>query len=389
MKITQIYPLVYDALKETLGESVILNEDLSNLVDAGDAVFNANSFDKFSGKLVDKVGKVVFVDRKYSGVLGSVLRRDGWEYGAVLQKISSSIPQATVNETYELTDGASYDPNIFHRPDVAVKFYNKYVTFEIDRSITEKQLKSAFTGPAEMNAFISMLYNEVDKALTIATEDLSRRTINNMIAETLYDEYNSGTVFTGASHNRAVNLLYLYNAGPNAGGTALTAAAALTDPEFIRFASYIIGLYSDRIAEISTLFNGGAQQRFTPKDKQTVLMLSEFRRAADSYLQAGTFHDEFTRLPDAKAVSFWQGSGTGYAFADTSAVKATTTGGNAVTASGILCVMFDYDAAGINSMERWVRTNPNPKADFTNYFYKEKVQYYNDFNENFVVFFIA
>jgi len=389
MEIKQIYPLVNDALKETLGESVLLNEDLSNLVDAGDAIFNANSFDKFSGKLVDKVGKVVFVDRKYSGVLGSVLRRDGWEYGAVLQKISSSIPQATVNETYELTDGASYDPNIFHKPDVAVKFYNKYVTFEIDRSITEKQLKSAFTGPAEMNAFISMLYNEVDKALTIATEDLSRRTINNMIAETLYDEYNSGTVFTGASHNRAVNLLHLYNSGPNAGGTALTAAAALTDPEFIRFASYMIGLYSDRIAEISTLFNGGAQQRFTPKDKQTVLMLSEFRRAADSYLQAGTFHDEFTRLPDAKAVSFWQGSGTGYAFADTSAVKATTTGGNAVTASGILCVMFDYDAAGINSMERWVRTNPNPKADFTNYFYKEKVQYYNDFNENFVVFFIA
>jgi len=389
MEIKQIYPLVNDALKETLGESVLLNEDLSNLVDAGDAIFNANSFDKFSGKLVDKVGKVVFVDRKYSGVLGSVLRRDGWEYGAVLQKISSSIPQATVNETYELTDGASYDPNIFHKPDVAVKFYNKYVTFEIDRSITEKQLKSAFTGPAEMNAFISMLYNEVDKALTIATEDLSRRTINNMIAETMYDEYNSGTVFSGASHNRAVNLLYLYNAGPNAGGTALTQAEALTDPEFIRFASYIIGLYSDRIAEISTLFNGGAQQRFTPKDKQTVLMLSEFRRAADSYLQAGTFHDEFTRLPDAKAVSFWQGSGTGYAFADTSAVKATTTGGNAVTASGILCVMFDYDAAGINSMERWVRTNPNPKADFTNYFYKEKVQYYNDFNENFVVFFIA
>ena len=389
MEIKQIYPLVNDALKETLGESVILNEDLSNLVDAGDAVFNANSFDKFSGKLVDKVGKVVFVDRKYSGVLGSVLRRDGWEYGAVLQKISSSIPQATINESYELSDGASYDPNVFHKPEVLSRFWNKFVTFELDRSITEKQLKSAFTGPAEMNAFVSMLYNEVDKALTIATENLSRRTINNMIAETLYDEYNSGSVFSGASHNRAVNLLYLYNSGPNAGGTALTQAAALTDPEFIRFASYIIGLYSDRIAEMSTLFNGGAQERFTPKDKQTVLMLSEFRRAADSYLQAGTFHDEFTRLPDAKAVSFWQGSGTGYAFADTSAVKATTTGGNTVTASGILCVMFDYDAAGINSMERWVRTNPNPKADFTNYFYKEKVQYYNDFNENFVVFFIA
>lgn len=389
MEVNQIYSLVNDAVTETLGESALLQSDLSNLVDVGAAIFNASSFDKFTGKLVDKVGKVVFVARKYSGVLGDVLRRDGWEYGAVLQKISSAMPSAVANESYALVDGASYDPNVFHQPDVTVKFYNKYVTFEIDRSITERQIKSAFSGPAEMNAFLSMLFNEIDKALTIATEDLARRTINNMIAETMYDEYNSGTVFTGASHNRAVNLLYLYNAGPNAGGTPITAADALTDPEFIRYASYIIALYSDRIAEISTLFNGGAQERFTPKEKQTVLMLSEFKRAADSYLQSGTFHNEFTKLPEGKAVSFWQGSGTTYAFTDTSKVYCTTTDSHAVTATGILAVMFDYDAAGINCMDKWVRTNPNPKADFTNYFYKEKVQYYNDFNENFVVFFVA
>ena len=389
MEIKQIYSLVNDALSETLGASALIKEDLSNLVDAGNAIFDNNSFDKFCGKLVDKVGKVVFVARKYSGVLGDVLRRDGWEYGAVLQKISSKIPVAVKNESFDLQDGASYDPNVFYKPDITVKFYNKYVTFEIDRSITEKQLRSAFTGPAELNAFVSMLFNEIDKALTVATEDLARRTINNAIAETMYTEYNSGSTFTGASHNRAVNLLYLYNSGPNAGGTALTAADALYDPEFIRFASYIIGLYSDRLSEISTLFNGGAQERFTPKDKQVVIMLSEFRRAADSYLQSGTFHDQFTKLPDAKTVSFWQGSGTSYALTDTGKVYCTTTGSHDVTATGILCVMFDYDACGINSMEKWVRTNPNPKADFTNYFYKEKVQYYNDFNENFVVFFIA
>ena len=390
MEVKQIYPLVNDALAETLGSSVLLQEDLSNLVDVGNAIFDNNSFDKFTGKLIDKIGKVIFVIRKYNGVLGDLLRRDGWEYGAVLQKISGHIPAAVKNESFDLQDGASYDPFVFRRPDVEVKFYNKYVTFEVDLSITEKQLRSAFAGPAELNAFVTMLYNEIDKAMTIANEDLARRTINNMIAETLYDEYNSGTVFNGASHNRAVNLLYLYNnVGPNAGGTAITAAEAMCDPEFIRYASLIIGLYSDRLAEISTLFNGNAQERFTPKDKQTIVMLSEFRRAADAYLQSTTYHDEFTRLPDAKTVSFWQGSGTGYAFSDTAKVYCDTTGGHSVTATGILCIMFDYDAAGINSMERWTRTAPNPKADFTNVFTKEKVQYYNDFSENFVVFFVA
>lgn len=389
MEVTQIYQLVNTALTETLGEAAVLQEDLSNLVDVGNAVFDNNSFDKFSGKLVDKVGKVVFVNRKYSGPLGDVLMKDGWEYGSVLQKISGKLPAAVQNESYELQDGASYDPNIFHKPDIDVKFYNKYVTFEIENSITERQLRSAFSGAAEMNAFVSMLFNEIDKALTIATEDLARRTINNMIAETLYDEYNSGSSFSGASHMRAVNLLYEYNNGPNAGGTTLTAALALSDLAFLKFAAMRIGLASDRLQEISTLFNGGGKERFTPADSQRMIMLSEFKRAADSYLQSDTFHNEFTALPAAKTVSFWQGSGTDYAFSSTGKIYCTTTGNNSVTATGVLAVLFDRDALGINNMERWVRTQMNAKADFTNYFYKQKTQYYNDFDENFIVFFIA
>lgn len=389
MEVTQVYNLVNDALKESVGDSALIQSDYGNIIDSGNAIFDNNSFDKFTGRLIDKVGKVVYVDRAYSGTLGNILRRDGWVYGAVLQKISSKIPEAVANESYDLQDGASYDPNVFHKPDVTVKFYNKYITFEIERSISEKQVKSAFQGAAELNAFVSMLFNEIDKALTVAIENLSRRVIGNAIAETMYTEYNSGTVFTGASHNRAVNLLYLYNSGPNAGGTPITASDALTDPEFIRYASMVIGLYSDRLTEISTLFNGGAQERFTPRDKQSIVMLSEFKRAADSYLQSNTFHDEFTRLPEAHAISYWQGSGTTYAFTDTAKVYCTTSENHAVTATGVLAVMFDVDACGINCYEKWVRTNLNPKADFVNYFYKEKAQFYNDFNENFVVFFIA
>ena len=389
MEINQAFTLVNQALAESVGESALISSDYSNIVDSGNAIFDNNSFDKFTGKLVDKVGRVVFVDRKYTGVLGDILRRDGWEYGAVLQKVSSKMPAATANESYELTDGASYDPNIFYKPDITVKFFNKYITFEIDRSITERQVKSAFTGPAELNAFVSMLFNEIDKSLTVAIENLSRRTLGNAVAETLYTEYNSGTTFTGASHNRAVNLLYLYNQGPNAGNTPITVAAAMTDPEFIRFASYIIGLYSDRLTEISTLFNGGAQERFTPHDRQTIILLSEFKRAADAFLQSGVYHDEYTKLPESRSVAYWQGSGLNYAFADTSKIICKTSEGNDVTATGIIGLMFDRDAAGINSMEKWVRTNINPKADFVNYFYKEKMQFYNDFNENFVVFFVA
>ena len=377
MEVKQIYTLVNTALTESTGTAAVLNEDLSNLVDAGNAVFDNGSFDAFSGKLVDHVGRMVFVDRKYSG-FGYSLVMDGWEYGAVLQKVSSEIPKATQNESFQLVNGATYDPHEFYGSPVEVKFYNKYVTFEIDKSITERQLKSAFSGPSEMNGFLTMLYNEIDKGFTVALVNLARRTVNNMIGEVI-----------NANGANAINLLTEYNSGPNVGGTALTAALALSNVDFLKFAAMRIAQTSDRLTEISTLFNVGGKERFTPKDAQKIIMLSDFSRAADTYLQSSTFHNEFVRLPEGEITSYWQGSGTGYTFADTALIDVVTTGGNTVKQSGILAVIFDRDAAGINCMERWVRTQPNAKADFVNYFYKMKAQYFNDLNENCVVFYMA
>ena len=377
MEVNQIYTLVNTALTESTGTAAVLNEDLSNLVGAGNAVFDNGSFDAFSGNLVDHVGRMVFVDRKYSG-FGYSLVMDGWEYGAVLQKVSSEIPKATQNESFQLVNGATYDPHEFYGSPVEVKFYNKYVTFEIDKSITERQLKSAFSGPSEMNGFLTMLYNEIDKGFTVALVNLARRTVNNMIGEVI-----------NANGANAINLLTEYNRGPNAGGTALTAALALSNVDFLKFAAMRIAQTSDRLTEISTLFNVGGKERFTPKDAQKIIMLSDFSRAADTYLQSSTFHNEFVRLPEGEITSYWQGSGTGYTFADTALIDVKTTGGNTVKQSGILAVIFDRDAAGINCMERWVRTQPNAKADFVNYFYKMKAQYFNDMNENAVVFYIA
>ena len=385
MQVSQIYELINTTTKEVLGDSVVVAEDLSNVVDVGTAIFNANSFDNYVRKLVDRIGKVVFVNRPYTGLAPSVYM-DSVMWGSVTQKISSAIPEAVENESYELVNGASYDPNQVNLPDVYVKFFSKYATFEVDRTITEKQLRSAFTGVAELDGFVSMIFNEISKAFTIAIDNLIMRTINSAIADTLYKDYGSGTVFTGASHTRAVNLLYLYNQRYSA---TLTAAAAVTTPEFVRFASYYMGLYSDRLSRMSTLFNVGETQKFTPKEEQHFILLSEFARSADVFLQSDVYHNEFTAITKYEVVPYWQGSGTDYAFNSTSAINVTSGSGNTVTANGILGVMFDRYALGVTNVEQWVNTQYNAKADFTNYFYKYKAGYFNDLNENFVVFFVA
>lgn len=391
MDIKQVYNLANDVTKEILGESAVIAEDLSNVVDMGKAIFDNTSYDKFVKSLVDHIGKVVFVNRTYSGSTAA-LYRDNWEYGAVMEKIyGTALPEAVENETWELTNGASYDPNVFVKPDVAAKFYNKRTTFEVDLSVADRQCKSAFSSPAQLNAFFSMLTNDVDKSLTLKMDGLAERTINNMIAQTFDAEFPNvnNNDYSGMSGVKAVNLLYLYN---QQFSKSLTASAALYDPDFIRYATLTISRYLIRLKKMSSLFNAGGLARFTPNDLQHVIMHGDFKTAADIYLQSDTFHNEFTSLPKGDSVPYWQGSGTGYSFTDTSAVKAVIEKGastKSIAVSGVLAVVFDHDACGITNTERRVTSNYNSKAEFTNYFYKVDAAYFNDLNENFIVFYVA
>jgi len=388
MTITQVKDLVNSATQEVLGESAILTEDLTNVVDLGEQLFNANAVDAYVKSLVNHIGKVIFVDRVYKGGAPSVLM-DGWEFGSVLEKIQCELPEASENESWELENGTSYDPNIFYQPEVSAKFFNKKVTFEIDMSFAEKQVKQSFSGAEQLNGFVSMLFNAVDKSLTVKIDGLIMRTINNMIGETVYNEYTGGA-YTASSGIRAVNLLYKYNNGPNAGQTALTAAKAITDPDFLRYASLQMGLYADRMSKLSTLFNVGGKARFTPADMLHVVLLSDFKKGAETYLYNanGQLRDEYLMLPAAETVPYWQGSGTGYAFADVSNVDIKTSGNHTVDIDGVLGVMFDRDALGVANIDRRTTTAYNAKGEFYNNFWKFDAGYFNDLNENFVVFFI-
>lgn len=384
MEVKQIYELMNIVTGEILGTETVVNEDLSNIVDIGAEIFNASAIDAYVKSLVNHIGRVIFVNRPYSGNIPGVLM-DGWEFGSVMEKLTAELPDATENESWELTDGESYDPNIFYKPVVSAKFFNKKVTFEVPMSFTEMQVKQSFSNAEQLNGFLSMLYNAIDKSMTIKIDALVMRTIDNMIGETIVDDYGDSEL-ASTSGVKAINLLYLYNEKFDA---ELTADDAITSPEFIRFASFEMGVYMSRLSKISTLFNIGGKDRFTPADMLHVVMLSDFKKSADVYLQSDVFHDDFTRLPNADIVPYWQGSGTSYAFDDVSSINIKTASGETVSASGILCVMFDRDALGVTNLDRRVTTNYNAKAEFYNNWFKFDAGYFNDTNENFVVFFVA
>lgn len=396
MEVKQIYTIINNVSDDVLGRTDIVAEDLTGIVDLGKEVFNQSALDNYVKSLVNHIGKVIFVNRPYAGKVPSVLM-DAWEFGSVLEKISADVPEAEENDTWDLKNGKSYDQDVFHKPTVTAKFFNSKVTFEVPVSITERQVKESFSNAAQLNGFISMIYAAVEKSMTIKADALIMRTINNMIAETVLADAKAfgvteagdmaGANLSSASTARCVNLLKLYNDKTGA-STKLTAAKAITDPDFIRFASYVMGTYADRLQSISTVFNVGGKERFTPKDMLHVVLLSDFAKAAQTYLYSDTFNRGDVLLPQAETVPFWQGSGQNYDFASTGHIKVKESGGKDVEITGVLGVMFDRDALGVCNLDRRVTTNYNAKAEFFNNYYKFDAGYFNDTNENFVVFFI-
>lgn len=390
MKVTQVHALMNSSLKEILGREDVMLEDLSNVVDIGKEVIDSDNVDSYVKKLVNHIGKVIFDARVYSVSTPSVLM-DSWEFGSVLEKIRADLPLASENGSWELEDGKTYNQDTFHQPKVSAKFYNNKVTLEVKMSFTELQVKQSFSSAEQLNGFLSMLYNTVEKSLTVQLDNLIMKTINAMTAETLAKDLYAGTKLDlSKTGTRAINLLALYNAKVVAdGGTAIKKEQALTDREFIKFASLQVGLIQNRMSRISELFNISGKQQFTPAEELSIVMLNDFSAATKVYLQSDTFNNELTAFPAHEIVPYWQGSGKSYDLTNTSKVSVKTIEGKEITADGILGVMFDRQAIGVANLDKRVTTHYNAQAEFFNNFYKMDAGFYTDHNENFVVFFIG
>lgn len=182
MKVTQLKDLVNGVTSEVLGKEDVVAEDLSNLVDVGNEIFDTDNVDNYVKKLIDRVGKTIFVNRLYAGGVPSVMM-DSWEYGSVVEKITSDMPVADENDSWNLQDGQQYSQDTFYQPKVSAKFFNSKVTFDVKLSFTTEQVKESFTSVNELNGFISMLETGVKNSMTVKLDGLIMRTINNMTGQ--------------------------------------------------------------------------------------------------------------------------------------------------------------------------------------------------------------
>lgn len=389
MKINQIATALNNTFnKQQLGLTAVVNEDLSNIVDigkeiAGTDTFGADNFDSFTRDLIDQVGKIMFVDRTYTSQAPNILK-DGWEYGSILEKVRCELPEAQDNATWDLfnypvSGGAAYpDPFELSKPDVKAKFFNSKTTYEVPITLTVEQVKEAFQSASQMSSFIAMIENRIAMKMTLCNDALIMATIDNLIGQKLH------------SGKNVINLITLYNAAKPAGASNVTAATALQDKEFLRFASKTIGMYKKYLAGASALYNEGDYVTFTPTDRLKFVANTEFAKALDSYLYSDTYNEEFVKLGGYEEVAYWQGSGTSNGDRLTIDVSVDVEGtATRVKNTGVVAVMFDDEAAAVCNQNYRVTSIYNPRGEYTNYFYKWDAMYMNDTLENAVVFTIA
>ena len=367
METEQIYALVNDVYGQMAGSEPITAIDTSTLVSMGDAVLSSTAnTEAFMNTLVQRIGKTIISYRKYTNQL-SKLVMDDFQFGAIVQKIKVDMPTATADDAYELTDGVSVDQYKVAKPTAKQKLFVTRTPYKFFVTIQDVQLEEAFTSAEAMGSFIQAIYGEVQNKLEVTLEDLGRLAMASYMAN--------------AGSSQIVNLVTTYNAATT---STLTAATALFDADFLRYAIATIRNYARRMETMSSLYNKEGEMRHTPQADQIYACLLDFETQLETVVQYAAFNEKFVSKIPTIEVPYWQAAQTPNQI--NLSVK-DGAGTKNVTLNNVVAFLFDREALGTYRKEKRVATSPyNASGLYFNTFWHEKQMWFNDMSENGIIF---
>lgn len=374
--VEQIYVIVNAAAKQAFGENAVTVTNTSTFVSLGDDILSSQtSLDAFNNALSDVIGRTVISIRMYSPD-GDDMVRHGIDWGIALRKIYVDTGEAMENEAWNIGK-EGYVPEFapIYLPTVKQHLFSKMSTYSYGVTIPDNLWETAFHSETEMAILIDGIFTAMDNNLNVALENMANLTRATFIA----NKINAGDM-------HAINVLQEYNTTT---ANNLTVAQALRSADFLAWSNQLIGMFSDRLEKMSTMFNTAEYKRHTPKSMQVLRVLSNYDKASATFLEANTFHQELVKLPYYKPIPYWQGSGVEYDFNSCSTVSITLADGTEVTQSGIIAVLHDYQAIGITIDKPRTVSQRNNLAEYTDYVAKANRGWFCDMSENGVVFYMA
>lgn len=377
MKVEDVSSLVNNAAKNFDGLNVVVNQDLSNIVDFGRAIEDAMGFDAFFGKLVDQFNTIKFWSRPYVSFAPSVYV-EAERFGSIRAMYRTGYLKSQPSPVWNLQEGVSYDPFTVHKQDVQARFWNDRFSSELEpQTIVREQIESAFRNETELMSFIGML--------EMARNNSHGRAWDELIMS-LFQAIIGLCVSSGGMQD--IKLLTEYN---TLFSQSLTATTALYDEDFVRYAIYRMGIIRDQMKMVTGMFNTTHWLTATSPERQKTVMISDFARAAGVYLHdaPNQFNTGNLAIPNADVVPAWQGMGTSGSLADRMAINATIeVAGQSITstAAGVLGVVYDEWALGVSAQKHTITSQYNPRGQYTNYFDTMFGGFFVSPDENAVVF---
>ena len=386
----QIKTLLNDVIEDLTGQSAAIQDiDTTDLVSMGKAISNMELLEGWYGKLVNRLAKTVYFVRVYDPKRARSILRDEHEYGAFVQKVYYTAPDFVDNPEYGIPSSGSYTQHSPYDVSAVVavdaKIFGGQGTFALEIIRPVDQIRSAFLSDSEMMRFIDGIYLTIENKLKLAEEAL----VSTAVCTAMAADINGGNVR---------NLLTEYNTlhEDDTGFEALTAAQALTDADFLKFASKEINQLISYMEDMSTAYNVNGYMTFTDRDNLVVEMLADAAAAFDTYASADTFHNELIALPRYEKVNKWQFTGqSGKGFDNLSTIdivhddfKSATNLTGEITETGIIAFVHDIEhvAAYFGHRRSWEKYNERDDI----YIHGETARkgYAVDLNANGMVFIV-
>lgn len=380
----EVAAIVNAAAAQATGATEVATLDLEGIIDAGNDPSVVGTVDQFTKAMVNVLIDNKYFDGEYISQEANRFYEDSATYGALVQCVEVELPDAEGSSAWkDFTSSSTVGEYRVYIPVVHKQVYGKTNSFQIAITITGEQWDTAFRSASDLAAFVGYVMLRVRSSVELHREQMSRANRNNFIAEKL-----AYAASDDAAGVHVVNLVKKW--AEHIGSTeSITVEQFRNNPEALRWTAMQFKLYSDYMSGMTSMFNTAGYDRFTPKDRQILQVLSAFESDMMAVAEADTYHNEIVSLPGHSTVPYWQGSAD-LKWETISKIDVETgAAGESVSQDGIVALLVDKAAIMHTQFSKRVAVKYFEPENLTNTYYQFRDSYMNNLTMNGLVFILA
>lgn len=384
------YEVINSLVSQGAGSELVVT-DHKSFIDYGkqlDKINGTEIANNFLSALANRIAQVVELYRGYNGDFTD-LYRGNIEYGQTMEQIMFQWYDSTAAGWTQLNDGETFGAYTISKPQIAVNYYEKENSYDIEKTIQFEMLKKAFTSEAEMSSFMSGIFG----MFTNSNELIREEARLGMIAGAIMKQY-TGTGSIKATSSDALGGMYNLREcyATDTGDTTLNNAAIevmLNNEKFIKYTMATIKKVKKKMTKPSTKFSSSRKiKTFTPENAQQTYLAAGLKTAIDSYIINTAHYPEGADVLnlDAKSVAYWQSAASPY---DITTNNPSVAANISITLHGVVGIVFDDWACGEYTSVQTMDISPyDAKHRCWQYIYHGLCRYVVNQDANFVVFYI-